>query len=273
MSCMRRPVAVTLWEDVPDIRGSEEVVRLNSYVEGLTGVTRATPMTWTVITGFTVQYSAKVHSRHGTDSRSATQSQGTGRPVIILQDHGPSYVFFGYSKKPLYRITTLAIVVSSEMKEFSRCQATGLQVVPLWIDGKETTSSPERTFPVYSAKQEKNVYMAHSADTKIATQAVEIAWRSFESWRQTSANVRRDIILKAAEIFESKTKEIIAVQVEETSCEVSWAGFNLAYGLSNMREIAGSITSVFGEMPRVDAETNLALVFKEPVGPCLLISP
>ena len=159
------------------------------------------------------------------------------------------------------------------MKQLAQCQESGLQITPLWIDGIGATSSPERTFPVYSAKQEKNVYMAHSADAKIATQAADIAWRSFESWRQTSATTRRDIIMKAADIFESKRTEVIAVQMEETSCEASWAGFNLTYGLANMREIAGSITSIFGELPRVDSEANLALVFKEPIGPCFLISP
>ena len=159
------------------------------------------------------------------------------------------------------------------MKQLSQCQESGLQVTPLWIDGIGATSSPERTFPVYSAKQQKNVYMAHSADTKIAIQAADTAWRSFETWRQTSATTRRDIILKAADIFESKRTGIITVQVEETSCEASWAGFNLTYGITNMREIAGSITSIFGEMPRVDSEANLALVFREPIGPCLLISP
>jgi hypothetical protein len=40
-----------------------------------------------------------------------------------------------------------------------------------------------------------------------------------------------------------------------------------------MREIASRITSVFGEMPRLDIGTNLAQIFKEPIGPSLLIVP
>ena len=150
---------------------------------------------------------------------------------------------------------------------------TGLQIVPFWIDGAPVSSSTEITFPVHSAKQEKSVFLAYSADTEIATRAADVAWHAFGSWRETSANSRRNIILKAAELFEARRAEIIAFQVEETSCEASWADFNLNYGLNVMREIAGTITSIFGEMPRVDSEANLALVFKEAVGPCLLISP
>jgi acyl-CoA reductase-like NAD-dependent aldehyde dehydrogenase len=40
-----------------------------------------------------------------------------------------------------------------------------------------------------------------------------------------------------------------------------------------MREIAARITSVFGEIPRTDSEAGLCLVFKEPIGPSLLIAP
>ena len=169
--------------------------------------------------------------------------------------------------------TMAATTTEPQTVRLTKCPETGLQVVPLWIDGATAKSSPELTFPVYSAKQKKNVFLAQSANPKIAEQAADVALRVFDSWRRTSATFRRDLIMKAADIFESRRSEIVALQVEETSCEASWAGFNLTYGLANMREIASSITSVFGEMPRVESDTNLAMVLKEPVGPTLLISP
>jgi len=68
--------------------------------------------------------------------------------------------------------------------------------------------------------------------------------------------------------------ELIALlQVEGPSCEPSWAGFNVAYGIAVMRDIASRVTSGFRELQRMASEKNMAMVFKEPLGPSLLISP
>lgn len=148
-----------------------------------------------------------------------------------------------------------------------------LRIVPLWINGESIKSDPEITFRVHSAKQQRDVCTAHSADQAHAIEACQVAMTAFGSWKRTTAAFRRDLILRAASILESYRTEIVALQVEETSCEASWASFNLHYGLENMREIAGCITSCYGELPRLQCETNLAMVMKEPVGPSLLISP
>ena len=153
------------------------------------------------------------------------------------------------------------------------CPKSGLEVVPFWIDGETATSSEVLPFPVYSAKEERNVYLAQSASPADATRAADVALRAYDTWRQTSAYHRRDLLLRAADIFEARKAEAIRLQVAETSCETSWAGFNVGYGLVVIREIASKITSVLGEMPRMTSESNLCLVFKEPIGPSLLISP
>ena len=148
-----------------------------------------------------------------------------------------------------------------------------LEVVPLWINGIEAESSKGTTFLVHSAKQEKNVFEAQSAHAEDATRAADVALSVFSTWRQTSAYDRQSLLFKAADIFETRKVEAITLQVAETSCEPSWAAFNVRYGLSVMREIASRVTSVCGELPKTVSEANLCLVFKEPVGPSLLIAP
>ena len=148
-----------------------------------------------------------------------------------------------------------------------------LEVVPLWIDGTPAESTKGTTFLVHSAKQGKNVYMAQSADIRDATRAADVALTAFRNWRRTSAYDRQSLLFRAADIFEARKYEAITFQVAETSCEPSWAGFNVKYGVSVMREIASKVTSVCGEIPRTVSEANLCLVFKEPIGPSLLIAP
>lgn len=154
----------------------------------------------------------------------------------------------------------------------SVCSETGLPVVPLWIDGEAATSSLE-TFPVHSFKLQKDVYAAQSADTELATLAADVSLRAFQNWRTTSSEFRRDLLLKAADIFERRISEVVSCQVEETSCEITWASFNVTYGLTVMREIASRTTAVLGELPSTGSGANIALVIKEPIGPSLLIAP
>jgi acyl-CoA reductase-like NAD-dependent aldehyde dehydrogenase len=161
----------------------------------------------------------------------------------------------------------------SHTTHISQRAEDALRTVPLWINGETTQSNPALTFPVYSAKQQRNVCIAQSVDDSKAREACDAAMQAFEGWRKTSIAFRRDILIRAADAFESHRSEVVALQVEETSCEESWAHFNLNYAIINLREIAGSIAFLLGEMPRVESENNVAMVFKEPVGPSLLISP
>ena len=149
----------------------------------------------------------------------------------------------------------------------------GQVVVPLWINGSSSASSPEIKFPVYSAERKKNVYIAHSADKEAATRAVEAASKAFESWQHTTGVERRDRILRAADILEGRRDEAIAIQREETSCAAFWANLQIDYSLLLMRECAARITSVVGDIPQMASNETLGLILKLPIGPSLLIAP
>ncbi len=127
----------------------------------------------------------------------------------------------------------------------SQCPKTGLLIIPLRSDGGDTT-------PLQ--KQQKNVYIAQPADTKSATEAANVALRAFASWRDKTASYRRDRPLRAADNFESRLSELIALQVEETSFERSLASFTITYGMDVVRKIGSRITSVFGELPHMASE-------------------
>ena len=150
----------------------------------------------------------------------------------------------------------------------------GLQVVPLWINGEAAKSTTEVTFPVYSSAQQKNVYLAQSADSEAANAAVDSAQRAFKTWKRTPAASRRDVLLRLADVIKKRQKELIQVQIEETSCSESWAGFNIGYTLNGLAEIAARITAVCtGELPPMSTDGTLGMLVKEPIGVVLLIAP
>jgi acyl-CoA reductase-like NAD-dependent aldehyde dehydrogenase len=151
---------------------------------------------------------------------------------------------------------------------------TGISVVPLWINGGPVTSAKVGTFPVFSAAQDKNVYLAQSADEELAGQAAESAESAFKQWKDTTAASRRDIINRMNGLLVARKNELVAVQMEETSCTLSWAEYNIQYTVLTLAEIAARITTACaGELPAMSSKGPIGFVFKEPIGPVLLIAP
>lgn len=152
--------------------------------------------------------------------------------------------------------------------------AAGVSVVPVFINGTPIPVDETRLFNVRSSATGKDAsYLVQGADMHTAQQACESAYQSFLSWKHTTPASRRELLLRVADILERRTEELGRYQVEETSCQESWAKFNVRLGCDAIREIAANITTICaGELP-VTSTNVLALVYKEPVGPILAICP
>ena len=151
--------------------------------------------------------------------------------------------------------------------------ASALPVVPLWINGVATTSDPGDIFIVRSAAKGKDVARAHSATVESAKAAAETSWTAFEQWRSWSAVRRRDLVLTVANILQRRADEIVESQIEETSCTKEWAQMNINLAIASVKEVASRLTSISGEIPSLSNTDQLALVFREPIGPILTIAP
>lgn len=145
-------------------------------------------------------------------------------------------------------------------------------VVPLIINGKEETGSS--TFDVVSPYTNKTCWTASSATSKDAIRAVEAAEAAFPAWSQTKPTVRRDILLKAADILESRLEQNAEYMRAEMGADVGASQFFVApLAIRMLRDIAGRITSICGSVPVVEEEGQSAIVYKEPMGVILGIVP
>ncbi len=147
------------------------------------------------------------------------------------------------------------------------------QVVPLWINGHAKDLDESRLIEVSSSATGKIVHFAQSATAADATEAIESAWNAFQSWRTTSHVHRRDLLNKVASLYEQRADEIAHWQVAETSCTEQFAHFNIKLACGMLREFACAITVAFtGEIPPMEND-GYGFVFKQPIGPVLLIPP
>lgn len=136
--------------------------------------------------------------------------------------------------------------------------------IPLWIDGKEVTSS--EVFDVTSPSTGEKIWSSYGATAKEATEAVEAAQRAFKSWRNTKPAEVRRIFLKAADIMESRTAELLDYQMQETGALDGFAQFNVHTTVEVLRNVAGLVSTINGVIPQTQTPGTGAFVFKEPYG-------
>lgn len=147
------------------------------------------------------------------------------------------------------------------------------EVVPTWINGAAKALEPSRIFPITSAAQSKTVHYAESASYSSARDAADAAWEAFAPWRNSKYHERRELLLRVADLYSQRADELTHWQVLETSCSEQYARFNIKLAINMIKEFAGTLVqATTGATPPIQAE-GVALVFKEPVGPVLLIPP
>jgi acyl-CoA reductase-like NAD-dependent aldehyde dehydrogenase len=116
----------------------------------------------------------------------------------------------------------------------------------LLINGADV--HPQKTFPVLDPITQKPVHAAPAATEDDATRAVETAEAAFESWRESTPLDRRNIMLKAAGIFQERCDELVQSLKRETGAKASWAAFNMKHATELVHEAAGMVTQIKGEL-------------------------
>jgi acyl-CoA reductase-like NAD-dependent aldehyde dehydrogenase len=152
-------------------------------------------------------------------------------------------------------------------------EASSLYTIPLQIGGKDVYTST--LFDVTNPSRGKTIWRSCSASKSDAQAAVEAAQAAFESWSQTNPAFRRDILLRAASVFEQRADECRQYMTEEISSQRAFFDhLNLPLTAEMMRDCAGRIASVTnGLVPRCAQEGTSAIVYKEPYGVVLGIAP
>ncbi|CAG8118738.1 unnamed protein product [Penicillium salamii] len=144
--------------------------------------------------------------------------------------------------------------------------------VPLLINGQSVTTPT--TFPVISPYTNTPIWESSSASPDDALHAVEAANAAFPSWSTTKPTIRRDILLKTADLLESRLATNASYMRDEMGADVgASAGFVVPLSIRMLRDIAGRITSICGSVPVVEAEGQSAIIYKEAMGVILGIVP
>lgn len=149
-------------------------------------------------------------------------------------------------------------------------------VVPFFLDGKQElpdSGSPRATIPVINAASGKTVHHALNATLDDVYAATASAGRAFQSWKRTPPQVRRDILRKVADVFEREGEEFVRLNKLECCATDQWARHGLSIAKTYTTEAAQQTSNVHGTIPENENPDVMSFVFKQPVGPVLIIPP
>jgi len=144
----------------------------------------------------------------------------------------------------------------------------------LFIDGKYQASSDESTFPVKNPMTADTIYECASATVDDYAAAIDKAHAAYATWSRTGPSARRAIFLKAADIVETYlTQDAPDILAAEVSATKSWVRLNIMATAGLLRETAGLVTHIKGEIVPADRPGTTILVERQAVGVVFAISP
>ena len=145
--------------------------------------------------------------------------------------------------------------------------------VDLLIGGKSTGSQARRVFSRIDPVKGTATTSAAAANVADVNAAVSAADGAFPTWSVTGPSRRREILLRAADLLLSHQQEFIDLMIAETGATAGWAGFNVAFGASVLREAASITSHISGEVIPSDIPDSFAMSIRLPIGVCAGIAP
>lgn len=146
-----------------------------------------------------------------------------------------------------------------------------LEVIKLHIGGHNVTS--EASFEVKSPATGKPIRRVWGAGVHEANEAVAAAAAALPSWRDTPPQVRRDILLRAAEIVIQRKDEFWHHFSEEIGGQRPFCEVNHRLSREIILDVASRVTTLEDRSPRLSSPDQGAIVFREPYGVVLAIAP
>jgi acyl-CoA reductase-like NAD-dependent aldehyde dehydrogenase/ABC-type branched-subunit amino acid transport system ATPase component len=143
----------------------------------------------------------------------------------------------------------------------------------LIIADRDVGAGDSRTFDRLDPVTGEVATRAAAASIGDAQKAADAAAAAFPEWSRLAPTERRKLLLKAADILQSKVDDFAAAVIAETGSPGHWAHFNVGLAADMIREAASMTTQVTGEVIPANRPGSLAMAMRQPVGVILSIAP
>jgi acyl-CoA reductase-like NAD-dependent aldehyde dehydrogenase len=146
-------------------------------------------------------------------------------------------------------------------------------VQKLLIGGEWRSAQSGRTYTQTFPFTGETVGEAAAAGREDASAAVRAAQAAFPAWSRSAPAQRREILLRAADILQSRAEAIAGTLTEETGGVFGWGMFNVQLAAGMLREAAAQAYWMTGEVIPSDVPGKLAMAVRAPAGVVVAIAP
>jgi succinate-semialdehyde dehydrogenase/glutarate-semialdehyde dehydrogenase len=143
----------------------------------------------------------------------------------------------------------------------------------LFIDGAWRKPTGSATFPVENPATNEIIAQVADGGPEEARAAIEAAGRAQAAWGKSTPRERADILRRAFELVIANTDRLAAIMTAEMGKPLAEAKGEVAYGAEMLRWFSEEAVRIGGDSTTsVDGNTRI-LITKEPIGPCVLVTP
>ena len=168
--------------------------------------------------------------------------------------------------------TTAPITASEDVLRRSREAVAGVST-GVFVDGEWTEAASGRRFDVVDPATEEVVATVADGGPEDAVRAIEAAGRAQKDWARTAPRERGEILRRSHDLIMARRDELALVMSTEMGKPLAEARGEVAYAAEFFRWFSEEAVRIGGDMTLSGDGRTRILVSKEPVGPCVLVTP
>ena len=143
----------------------------------------------------------------------------------------------------------------------------------LFVDGAWQQAASSATFPVENPATNEIIAHVANGGPEDAVLAIEAASRAQAEWGKSTPRERGDILRRAFELVIANTNRLAAIMTAEMGKPLAEAKGEVAYGAEMLRWFSEEAVRIGGDHATSSDGNSRIMITKEPIGPCVLVTP
>ncbi|MFC6066970.1 NAD-dependent succinate-semialdehyde dehydrogenase [Streptomyces ochraceiscleroticus] len=143
----------------------------------------------------------------------------------------------------------------------------------VFVDGQWDDAASGARFNVVNPATEEVIATVADGGPKDALHAIETAGRVQSEWARTAPRERGEILRRAYDLLMVRQDELALIMTAEMGKPLAEAKGEVAYAAEFFRWFSEEAVRIGGDVTTTGDGKNRILVSREPVGPCVLVTP
>jgi vanillin dehydrogenase len=141
------------------------------------------------------------------------------------------------------------------------------------IEGQQSHRGDETRVDVKNPATGEILATLGWASPKTLVDAIDAAEAAAKTWTQTLAKDRELILLKAADVVQQRSADLVDLLVTETGSTLAKAHWEVAFVVNMLRSAAGECRRIFGDTLPSDTPGLMSFAIRQPLGVVAAICP